>query len=49
MAACGEDVDEGAAAQHEGMRQAKAEDAERESLAATIAAKQPVPAYSGTA
>jgi hypothetical protein len=28
MAACGEDVDEGAAAQHEGMRQAKAEDAE---------------------
>jgi hypothetical protein len=28
MAACGEDVDEGAAARHEGMRQAKAEDAE---------------------
>jgi hypothetical protein len=28
MAACDEDVDEGAAAQHEGMRQAKAEDVE---------------------
>jgi hypothetical protein len=28
MAACGEDVDEGAAVQHEGMRQVKAGDAE---------------------